>query len=174
MKSMRITTAYGQRFAAQEVETCFGRTAAELSEMLSRTKLEKRDDDDDDGDDEAQGIAPAKTDTDDQMPTGIEPPLPANRVFTNAWITVQKSPLGGYGIFATKDILAYTTVLVECPFLRTHSARDERNRVTAKYHWLGEEQKAVYDGLHGFSIRHNDEIMKKFDANRYVLTHSYS
>lgn len=141
------TTAYGTRYVDQPIETCFGRTSAveDLGEILSQTKFLR------DGNDAPE-----------------EDPLPLNRTFTNNWLKVAKSDLGGFGVFATTDIPAYTSILLEKPFLKIQNRNDEKAKLLRKYKKLGAEEKAVYDGLHGFSSRTTqDEVLMKFDANWY-------
>ncbi|PSR94512.1 hypothetical protein BD289DRAFT_451288 [Coniella lustricola] len=43
--------------------------------------------------------------------------LPANRAFSNSWVKVSLSPLGGYGVFAAVDIPRDTHILVEQPII---------------------------------------------------------
>lgn len=96
----------------------------------------------------------------------IQTPLqlrdPPNRTFHNEWFKVAVSPLGGFGVFAVRDIPKMTDILLEEPFFRLR----EGCELHTKYEKLPAEEKWVYDSLHGHSSwEKEDEVMKKWKAN---------
>ncbi|ROW07808.1 hypothetical protein VMCG_03631 [Cytospora schulzeri] len=91
--------------------------------------------------------------------------LPPNRTFANEFIIVKKSPLHGYGIFAAVDIEEKTHILVEKPFFIISAWK----QLDSEYARLNEEEKAVFDGLVGYSKEHEDAVSKKHSANNFVL-----
>lgn len=88
--------------------------------------------------------------------------VPPNRIFSNEWISVGRSTLGGYGIFAVKSIPKDTHFLLERPFI--FSTR--YSLLPEKYEALGWEEKLVFDGLFGFDRDSDDPLIKKWNANR--------
>lgn len=89
-------------------------------------------------------------------------PLPPNRTYTNQWFAVGKSPLGGFGVFAIVDIPVSTHILMEQPLFTSQYSNLERKYLRE----LNEEQKAVFDGLHGFSKNSPDPLHQKWNANQ--------
>lgn len=135
---METNTAIGLRYVPQPIESCFG-----------QTNLDALDGDSGSG-------------STDSGYGSLHEHVPPNRVFCNEWITVQKSPLGGYGIFAAKDIPEFTHFLLEQPFIRTSHC----SQLADKYDKLSEEEKLVFDGLHGFDRTSDDPLKKRWNANR--------
>lgn len=86
---------------------------------------------------------------------------PPHRTYANDFVIVRKSLLHGYGIFAAVDIERKTHVLLEKPFFAIRSWM----QLESEYAGLGEEQKAVFDGLCGYHRVHKDPIPRKFSAN---------
>ena len=91
---------------------------------------------------------------------------PLNRTFTNEFVTVDKSSLQGYGIFAAVDIEQYTHVLVEKPFFST----ERWDQISVEHAALGDQEKAVFDGLAGYHTTHEDPVVQKYSANQQVQT----
>lgn len=143
---MLTQTAYGKRYVRQPVESCFGRRSARADDLSTESPSNLPQD------------------------TGSVTMQAVNRNFSNEWLKIDKSPLGGYGAFALQDIKAYSHLLLERPFLKVRSCSDVPNKVQR----LGAEEKAVYDNLHGYSRRNIDEASKKFSSNRYELKHAAS
>lgn len=88
--------------------------------------------------------------------------LPPNRVFSSDWFMVGKSSLGGYGAFAAVDIPGFTHFLLERPFLRLSNF----NQLEDKYRKFNKEERAVFDGLHGYHRYSGDPLYQKWNANQ--------
>lgn len=71
------------------------------------------------------------------------------------------SALQGHGVFAAADIRAGTDVLVEAPLLRTRGLE----KLCARHARLGEEERAVYDGLVGHHGWETCPVRQKWCAN---------
>lgn len=136
---METNTAIGLRYVAQPVESCFSQTSMDALDGDSISSL-----------------------TDSGYSSLHEVVTPPNRNFCNEWITVQKSPLGGYGIFAAKDIPRHTHFLLERPFIRISNCA----QLAGEYSKLSEEEKLVFDGLYGFDRTSDDPLKMKWNANR--------
>lgn len=130
-------TAVGLRYVPQPVESCFG----QIDDTIAPT-------DNDSGYSSLYGSEAAS--------------VPPNRTFSNDWIAVRKSSLGGYGVFATKDIPKFTHFLLERPLIQTKGF----NRLADKYSKLGAEEQLVFDSLHGFDRNNADPLKKRWNANR--------
>lgn len=87
-------------------------------------------------------------------------PLP-NRAYANEHIAVAESPLQGHGVFAAADIKGGTEVLMEAPLLRARGLE----RLRARRGRLGEEERAVYDGLVGYHESDTCPVRKRWSAN---------
>lgn len=72
-----------------------------------------------------------------------------------------ESALQGYGVFAAADIQAGTDVLVEAPLLRAKGLE----KLCARHARLGEEERAVYDGLVGYHEWETCPVRQKWSAN---------
>ncbi|CAN8101255.1 unnamed protein product [Discula destructiva] len=154
LSTILTETAYGKRFVRQPVQSCFGCSPADVNAVQDA--------------DLSLGSLFLKPNTITNRFPGTETfntQVPPNRAFSNEWFKIDKSPLGGYGIFALKDIAAYSHILLERPFLRVRSCDD----LQTKYEKLGWEEKLVYDGLHGFSEREDNELNKRFNANSFFI-----
>lgn len=138
LKAIETMTAVGLRYVPQPVESCF---------KVGQTE-DNATADDDSGYSSLYGSEAV--------------PIPPNRSFSNDWITVRKSSLGGYGIFATKDIPQFTHFLLERPLIQMRGV----NRLGEKYSKLGPEEQLVFDGLHGFDRNSTDPLKKRWNANR--------
>lgn len=92
--------------------------------------------------------------------------LAANRSFSNAWIRVASSPLGGYGVFAAVDIPKDTHILVERPmiWIKNHADLD------SMYARLEPEEKLAYDSLHPYHMDSTDPVEMRFNSNWYVIS----
>lgn len=145
LKAIETETVFGLRYIRQPIESCFGRSAPDV-----------------DGD---SGYG-SMQENESVVSAGIV--VPPNRLFHNEWFKVGKSKLGGYGVFALKDIDPSTTILLEHPFLRLRNY----NSLRQKYENLNPEEKLVFDGLHAFAKNQSDELMQRANANRYVPTNS--
>lgn len=93
--------------------------------------------------------------------------VPPSRCFSNDWLKVGESSLGGYGVFALKDIDPRTSILLEQPFL---SLKDY-NTLRQKYANLSLEEKVVFDGLHAYAKSQPDVLAK--DQREQVCTFCY-
>lgn len=143
LKAIETETVFGLQYIRQPIESCFGHFRQDVDEDSGYGSLQ-----------ENESIVDA----------GLE--VPPNRVFRNEWFKVGKSKLGGYGVFALKDIDPCITVLLEQPFL---CLRDY-NTLRQQYEKLKPEERLVFDGLHAFAKNQSDELMQRANANRYVLT----
>lgn len=88
--------------------------------------------------------------------------LPPNRTFSNKWFTVKLSPLGGFGVFAKVHIPRHTHILLEQPFFTLK----EFKALKGTYRAQNEEEKAVFDGLHGYHKDSDDAVLQKWNANQ--------
>jgi hypothetical protein len=84
-------------------------------------------------------------------------------LFKNGFLEVKKSPKGGYGAFAIKDIEVGTVVLSEEPAFRASFGE-----VFYQYEGLRKEQRAEYRSLHGWSALADNHILSVFKTNRWV------
>lgn len=99
--------------------------------------------------------------------------LPPNRTFANEWLAVKKSPLGGDGVFATKTIPQHFHFFVERPFLRLNADHLLLLRLAGTYQWkMNEEEKAVFDGMHGYHKNSRNPQQRKWSANSFYLQDS--
>lgn len=87
-------------------------------------------------------------------------PLP-NRTFANEHVAVSRSALQGHGVFAAARIEAGTDVLAEAPLLRVRGLA----RLGERHAKLGEEERAVYDGLVGYHEWETCPVRQKWCAN---------
>ncbi|KAJ4397448.1 hypothetical protein N0V93_001676 [Gnomoniopsis smithogilvyi] len=143
LKAIETETVFGTRYIRQPVESCFSSLHAALDEAT--------------GDYVGQQQSESNVSASNAMPP--------NRFFSNEWVRVGKSPLGGFGVFALKDMAPCTSVLLEQPFLRLRNY----NTLRQKYEKLGPVEKAVYDGLHAFSKNQNGELVKRANANCFMF-----
>lgn len=145
LKAIETETIFGLRYIRQPIESCFGRFPQDTDGDSGYGSLQ-----------ENESIVSA----------GLE--VPPNRLFRNEWFKVGKSKLGGYGVFAMKNIDPCITILLEQPFLRLR----DYNSLREKYEKLKPEEKLVFDGLHAFAKNQSDELVQRANANRYVPTNS--
>lgn len=180
LKSIETKTVLGRLYVTQPVESCFSADSKPIGKAVFNT-MESFDTasgtpkvdlplssagnsfsadsgigmDIDDDLIELKNVAPAEA---------LEPSLPPHRTFSNKWLKVAPSSLGGYGIFAEVDIPKHTHILLEKPFL----ACRHLGRLKEKYSKLSKEQKAVYDDLHPYDKTTDCPIKQRWNANRYV------
>jgi hypothetical protein len=86
---------------------------------------------------------------------------PANRHYANEHIEVRESPLQGHGVFAAADVREGTEVLMEAPLLRAKGS----GGLAARHARLGDEERAVYDGLVGYHEWETCPVRQKWSAN---------
>ncbi|KAI0409395.1 hypothetical protein F4802DRAFT_246963 [Xylaria palmicola] len=100
---------------------------------------------------------------------GLQPKLASDLYnFNNGFIEVKKSPLSGYGIFATQDLDPYTCILIERE-LFSAGPYDFYQRLEA----LTEEQMKAYKSLHCHMRSPSEDIRAAiWRTNRYVRAHS--
>lgn len=146
LKAIETNTAIGLRYVAQPVDSCFGEQTSNAKNM--------------DGESQSGSgsgfVDSGYASLHDQLL------VPPSRTFRSEWIAVRKSPLGGFGIFAARDIPADTHFLLEQPFISVSRA----SQLADKYDRLGEEEKLVFDGLYGFDRTSDDPVKKRWNANR--------
>lgn len=145
LKAIETETVFGLRYIRQPIESCFGRVPHDVDGDSGYGSLQ-----------ENESIVSA----------GMN--VPPNRLFRNEWFQVGKSKLGGYGVFASKDIDPCITILLEQPFLCLRNY----NSLRQKYEKLNPEEKLVFDGLHAFAKNQSDELVQRANANRYALINS--
>jgi len=92
------------------------------------------------------------------------PPL-----FTTEFFEVRKSPKGGYGAFAIKDIEKDIVIMAEKPLFRATYME-----VYYKYESLSTSQREEYRSLHGWEGVNEHQVLSIFKTNRYVHTRSTS
>jgi hypothetical protein len=86
------------------------------------------------------------------------PPL-----FATNFFEVRKSPKGGYGAFATKDIEKDTVIMSEEPLFRAAYIE-----VFYKYEALSLEKREEYRSLFGWKGVSEYQVLAIFKTNRYV------
>jgi hypothetical protein len=86
------------------------------------------------------------------------PPL-----FVTNFFEVRKSPKGGYGAFATKDIEKDTVIMSEEPLFRAAYIE-----VFYKYEALSLEEREEYRSLFGWKGVSEYQVLAIFKTNRYV------
>lgn len=153
LKAIETLTAVGIRYVPQPIESCFEPTIWKNGAGAS------------DGDSSGCGFGDSGYGSSSLHHESARVP-PPNRTFANEWIAVRRSPLGGYGIFAARDIPRNTHFLLERPFIHISGYSE----LATKYDELGEEEKLVYDGLHRFDRTSDDPVKKRWNANRYALS----
>lgn len=139
LKAIETETVFGIRYIRQPIESCFDRLPQDTDEDSGYGSLQE---------------------TESTANFGFD--VPPNRLFRNEWFKIDKSSLGGYGVFALKDIDPYITILLERPFLHLKNY----NTLSQKYQNLNSEEKLVFDGLHAFAKNHSDKLMQRANANR--------
>ncbi|KUJ18770.1 SET domain-containing protein [Mollisia scopiformis] len=93
------------------------------------------------------------------------PPAKADPLFVTEFFEVCKSPKGGYGAFATKDIEVGTVIMSEEPAFRATFGE-----VFYMYEGLTTEQRVEYRSLHGWSALAHNRILSIFKTNRFELS----
>lgn len=92
----------------------------------------------------------------------ISEPTP---LFTTDFFEVRKSPKGGYGAFATKDIEKDTIIMSEEPLFRAALME-----VFIEFENLPADKRAEYRTLFGWQGVSDDEILAIFKTNRFETT----
>lgn len=90
-----------------------------------------------------------------------KPPRKSDPLFVTEFFEVRRSPKGGYGAFATKDIEVGTVIMSEKPLFRAISGE-----VFYKYENLATEQREEYRSLHGWSGLGLPRLLAIFKTNR--------
>lgn len=92
---------------------------------------------------------------------GSVPPPKPDPLFITPFFEVRKSPKGGYGAFATKDIEVGTVIMSEKPLFRATFGE-----VFYEYEQLTFPQKVEYRSLHGWSALAKNRVLSIFKTNR--------
>jgi hypothetical protein len=87
----------------------------------------------------------------------------AEPLFVTDFFEVRKSPKGGYGAFATKDIEKDTVIIAEDPLFRATYLE-----VFYKYEALPAEKRDEYRSLFGWKGVSDHQVLAIFKTNRYV------
>ncbi|KAF8853204.1 SET domain-containing protein [Acephala macrosclerotiorum] len=93
-----------------------------------------------------------------------KPPKKPDPLFVTEFFEVHRSPKGGYGAFATKDIEVGTVVMSEEPLFRATFSE-----VFYKYENLTTEQRVEYRSLHGWSGLGLPRLLAIFKTNRFEI-----
>ncbi|CZR55981.1 uncharacterized protein PAC_05869 [Phialocephala subalpina] len=93
-----------------------------------------------------------------------KPPAKPDPIFVSEYFEVRKSPKGGYGAFATKDIEVGTVVMSEEPLFRAATMD-----VYYMYWNLTAEQRVEYRSLHGWSGLGLPRLLAIFKTNRFEI-----
>jgi hypothetical protein len=100
------------------------------------------------------------------------PGCPPN-IYTNAFVTVRPSSLGGFGAFATTHIPDGTNILIEDALLY---AVDTEEAVTLKRERLSSPEAAIFDSLSDaqnavVAWTREEKWKHRYDTNRQVASH---
>lgn len=182
LKAIETQTVLGRRYITQSIDTCFRHELAAGSLDKSDVEAEKSSDMDSRAQELALPVSSTTNsfsadsgigmETDDDLiepkkplPTERREPSPSpHRTYSNEWIKIAASPLGGYGIFAKVYIPKFTHILLEQPFMSLKNL----GRLHDKYAKLTEQEKAVFDNFHPYDKNTDDPIQQRWSANRSV------
>ena len=103
----------------------------------------------------------SNTSTSSSSSSSAFPPL-----FVTEFFEARRSPKGGYGAFAIRDIEQGTVIIAEKPAFRA-----EFMEVFTLYEKMAQEIRDEYRTLHGWEALSDHPVLAIFKTNRYVNTH---
>lgn len=98
--------------------------------------------------------------TEVETPTVVEAPEIPKQPRYKQFIEIRKSPVGGFGIFAVKDLKRGDIILVERPILKTSSFS-----LMDDFRALDDETKEIFMSLHAVEDNNTNEIERIKRAN---------
>lgn len=98
--------------------------------------------------------------TEVETPTVVEAPEIPKQPRYKQFIEIRESPVGGFGIFAVKDLKRGDIILVERPILKTSSFT-----LMDDFRALDDETKEIFMSLHAVEDNNTNEIERIKRAN---------